>query len=153
MDREKTAILSRELENALHSLQVVRRTKFSLDKCGELKRAEKWLLMHLALASEGRPMTPSQIADKLGITLAAVTHKINSLEEQGYITRVSSTQDRRNVHIGLSAKGKSVLEKMKKHYDRKIRGLVECIGEKDAQTLVRLVTKISDYMKTQASSE
>ena len=151
MEKKITEQLARELDSALHSLQVARRTKFSLEKGGQLKHAEKWLVMHLARAGADSPMTPSQIADKLGITLAAVTHKINSLEEQGFITRSSSSDDRRLVYVNLSEKGRLMFDQMKKYYNKKINGMVEYLGAKDTKELIRLITKISGYMGSHSS--
>jgi DNA-binding MarR family transcriptional regulator len=103
-----------------------------------------WLL---ATLNNGKPVTPSEAAKNLGVTLAAITHRINSLEEQGYVVRSPSPDDRRVVFISLSSKGAEMLDTVRKGYFEKIRGLVEYLGEEDSSVLIALLAKISDYVK------
>jgi DNA-binding MarR family transcriptional regulator len=57
--------------------------------------------------------SPSQVtdlADHLGITMAAVSQLLNQLIDAGYIHRSTSTTDRRVKLIGLSEQGRAVVE-------------------------------------------
>ncbi len=138
--------LARELDQALHSLMVMRRQKFSFSGDEQLSKTEKFLIMQLATMNGGQPVMPSEIAEMRGITLAAITHLTNALEKRGYVVRSASPDDRRIAYVGLTAKGKSVLEGMKKGYFKKIYGLVEYLGEKDTNALISLIGKIRSYI-------
>lgn len=55
-----------------------------------------------------------QIASKLGQTEASVSRQIKMLHEIGYLTSVSSKDDRREKITGLSPKGESLVNKAMK---------------------------------------
>ncbi len=144
MNSETIAQRAQELQNAL---QILRRTKFSIKGCAGSSGAERFLLLQIGMMSNGQPVMPTLIAKKLGITLAAVTHLLNSLDKQGYIERIPSPDDRRVVYVGLSKKGAEALGRIKNHHDEKLRGLIEHLGVSDSAGLIRLIGKVSDYMK------
>jgi MarR family transcriptional regulator, repressor for mepA len=146
VNTEELKPLVHDLDQALHSLMVMRRQEFSLPGDKNLSKTEKFLIMQLATMNKGKPVMPSEIAEMRGITLAAITHLANALEERGYVTRSSSPDDRRIAYVSLTAKGKSVHEGMKKGYFRKLHGLVEYLGEKDTNALIALIEKIKSYI-------
>ena len=96
-------------------------------------------------AAEGVKVT--DLSQRLNITPAAVTHMLNSLEEEGYIERLRDFKDRRVVMVRPSAKGIEILEKGKKEFLERFSGLVEYLGEEDAKELIRLLNKTSRYFK------
>ncbi|WP_448317290.1 MarR family winged helix-turn-helix transcriptional regulator [Streptomyces sp. CO7] len=49
--------------------------------------------------TEGRPMTPSRLAERLSLTSGAVTACIDRLERAGHIGRTRDSADRRVVHL------------------------------------------------------
>jgi DNA-binding MarR family transcriptional regulator len=49
--------------------------------------------------SEGRPMTPSRLAERLDLTSGAVTACVDRLERAGHISRTRDSADRRVVHL------------------------------------------------------
>lgn len=144
MDKDQITKRAYELENALHAL---RRTHFAKKDDSGLRFFEQKFLWLLSTLNNGGPVMPSEAAKKLGVTLSAITHRINSLEEQGYIVRSPSPDDRRVVFITLSDKGTEMLQATRKSYLEKMYGLVEYLGDKDSSALIALLTKISDYNK------
>ncbi|NKQ24350.1 MarR family winged helix-turn-helix transcriptional regulator [Streptomyces galbus] len=50
-------------------------------------------------ALEGRPMTPSRLAERLNLTSGAVTACLDRLERAGHISRTRDSTDRRVVHL------------------------------------------------------
>lgn len=54
------------------------------------------------IASKPNKYTPSKIADLLGITRPSVTHRINELEKNGYVTKTQSTTDKRIFYLNIS---------------------------------------------------
>ncbi|MCL6472170.1 MAG: MarR family transcriptional regulator [Firmicutes bacterium] len=111
MDKEQIIEQAHALGKALHTLKRLDFT--SRDDLG-LKNSEKYFLWLLFTINNGKPTIPSDIARKAGVTLAAITHHINSLEKQGYIVRSPSPQDRRMVFISLSDKGMEMVSSLKK---------------------------------------
>lgn len=144
MNMRQVTERAHELESAIRGLK---HTKFLAGDDSGLKDSEKYILWMLATLNEGRPVRPSEAAKKLNVTLAAVTHLINSLEERELVTRAASPDDRRMVFISLSTKGAAMADALKKSYWKKVCGLVEHLGVRDSGELIALMNKISAYVK------
>jgi len=54
--------------------------------------------------------TVSEVAEHLGLALSTTSKLIDGLVKRAYITRVTSTEDRRRAHLALTAHGESALE-------------------------------------------
>ena len=134
--------LAFELQNVFGQL---RRVKVLKQGQSKLKGAEKHVLFLICELKNGQPVTISEIANKIGVTLAAVTHQINTLEKQGLIKRLSDSDDRRFVIIELTKKGNLQVIKLKKEFAKKTQILAEFLGEKDTKDLIRLVKKMSEF--------
>jgi DNA-binding MarR family transcriptional regulator len=107
----------------------------------------------LAMLNNGKPIKPSEAARILDVTVAAITHRINSLEKEGYIVRTSSPTDRRVVFISLSEKGSETVSILKKNHKQSIYGLVEYLGDEDSANFIDLLGKISNYYKRMESTK
>jgi DNA-binding MarR family transcriptional regulator len=107
----------------------------------------------LAMLNNGKPVRPSEAAKKLDVTVAAITHRINSLEKEGYIVRTSSPTDRRVVFISLSEKGTETVSILKENHRQSIYGLVEHLGDEDSADFIDLLGKISNYYKQMENAE
>ncbi|MGB4497699.1 MAG: MarR family transcriptional regulator [Methylococcaceae bacterium] len=55
--------------------------------------------------------TPAALANYLGMTRGTVSQTVLLLERNGFIEKITDTQDKRIVHLKLSAQGEAVLEK------------------------------------------
>lgn len=108
-----------------------------------LRGAERHVLFLVYNLKNGDPVTVSEIADRMGVTLAAVTHSMNSLDDEGMIVRITNAEDRRVVLIKLTKKGVGEIKKFKKELSEKISALIETLGEEDSKNLIRIVKKIS----------
>ncbi|MHB0977232.1 MAG: MarR family winged helix-turn-helix transcriptional regulator [Candidatus Aquicultorales bacterium] len=151
MDKRRISERAQELESAMRALK---RANFmgAKDDSG-LKGSEKHFIWALKTINDGRQVMPSEAAKKLQVTLGAVTHYINSLEEQGFIVREASPTDKRVVLVSLSPKGQEVVTALKKIYFGKIRGLVEYLGDQDSAELTRLLKKISEFFEIRQGTE
>jgi len=134
--------LTFELRNVIGQLRRIITLKHNHSK---LKGAEKHILFLIYELKSGQPVTISEIANKIGVTLAAVTHQINTLEKQGLIRRLSGSDDRRFVIIELTKKGNAQVVKLKKEFAKKTQILVKFLGEKDTKNLIRLIKKMSEF--------
>jgi len=149
MDKREITERAGRLESAMRSLK---QTKFLARDDSGVKDSEKYILWMLATLNDGQPETPSEAAKKLNVTLAAITHHINSLEEQKLVVRSASPDDRRVTLISLSDTGATMVETLRKSYWKKICGLIEYLGDEDSSELIALMTKISDYVKETSGS-
>ncbi len=88
----------------------------------------------------------STLSKTLKLAPPTVTPMINSLEENGFIVRVGSKEDRRVVFIQLTDQGHSFLAEKEKQFKSNIHALIDYLGEEDAKELIRLVRKTADYL-------
>lgn len=66
-------------------------------------------LLHVMLAeTAGKPLTPSNVSDRLGISNAAVTHLVDRLLESGHLRREPDLKDRRKVILRYEERGMDV---------------------------------------------
>lgn len=144
MDKKQIVDRARRLEGAMRSLKHM---KFLTSDCSGLKDSEKYSLWMLATLNNGNPVTPSEAAKKLNVTLAAITHNINALEKQELVSRSTSPDDRRVILISLSEKGLRIVEGLKRSYFKKFCDLVEHLGDGDSAELLRLTDKIKEHLR------
>jgi DNA-binding MarR family transcriptional regulator len=57
----------------------------------------------------GQTMTAGALADRLDLSSSAITNRLDRLEEDGLVTRERGTEDRRSVHVTITARGAEVL--------------------------------------------
>ncbi|MBC8569340.1 MarR family winged helix-turn-helix transcriptional regulator [Zongyangia hominis] len=88
----------------------------------------------------------SDIGRLLGVTPPSITPVINSLEEQGYVTRLYSKLDRRVVRVKLTDRGEAVYEEARELMIQKNRGLMEYLGHDDSRQFVRILQNALGYM-------
>lgn len=139
-----------ELRNAIHMLGKIRMLKGETCK---LKPAEKHIIFMLKNIYEEKPVKPSEVAKKLGVTLPAVSHHINALEKSGYIERVQDPNDKRVLRINLTQQGKEIEEVLKQKFFKGLYDMVEFLGEEDSDELIRLMRKVADYLETHVVEE
>ncbi len=148
-DKEQITERAQELQSAMSTF---RRTNFMTKDNSGLRHSEKYFMWLLATLNNGEPVMPSEAAKKLNVTLAAITHYINSLEKQGYVSRSSSPEDRRIVFVSLSDKGRQMVDAQKQIHAEKMYGLIEYLGDKDSSALIALMSKISEYIKKKSDA-
>ncbi|HNT29745.1 MAG TPA: MarR family transcriptional regulator [bacterium] len=132
-----------ELEEAMARL---RQSRLAQEVHCTLRPGERFILRLIASCADTKPLLPSELARKSRVTLAAVTHHLNTLEEQGYITRQSDPDNRRQVHILLTAKGR----KLVKTFQEKMFGLISHLGDAGSRQLINLIKKTAEYMTDSA---
>ena len=118
-----------------------------------LTKAEKFTLFLIATLNDCKPVISSEIAKKLGVTMAAVTHHINSLVVNRYVERTVSVDDHRVVFISITAKGLDIVNKYKEKRRQMVSDIIEYLGEEDTAKMISLIKKITDYLITKEGKE
>ena len=75
--------------------------------------------------SEGNKITSSDISRQFGVSRAAVSQYISSLESEGYILRYNSENDRRRTYLITTEKAKDITRKIDSYFNK------NCITVKD----------------------
>jgi MarR family transcriptional regulator, transcriptional regulator for hemolysin len=105
---------------------------------------QQWVLMRI-LAEEPQP-SHGELAERMSVSGATVTHHLDRLEAGGLVTRIRSTGDRRVVHVNLTPAGAerlAQLESVADATDAEVRALLTAT---EAETLHRLLIKLHDRL-------
>jgi DNA-binding MarR family transcriptional regulator len=119
---------------------------------GGLTRSEYELLMLLRMNQDGREIavSVSELSALLRISPAGVTHLINPLEDKAFVRRLPDASDRRIVRVGLTRKGTQTADALIADVKGQLDGLIAYLGQEDARTLVRLMTRALEYFAAQS---
>ena len=89
-------------------------------------------------------LSPSQLADKGGVTRATMTGLLDSLERDGLVTREHDSEDRRGVTIRLTSEGLGFLDRMLPGHFRRISGVMADLNEQEKKDLADILNRIND---------
>jgi DNA-binding MarR family transcriptional regulator len=131
------------------------RPSMALSPRQDMTRSEYEFLGILAMRLGGTQTTLSigEISGILQVTPAAATHLVNALEQMGLLERQKAPNDRRVVLIAMTSQGIEVAEELMSEIQEQLSGLIDFLGEEDSNTLIRLMTKVIDYIATQPSAK
>jgi DNA-binding MarR family transcriptional regulator len=98
----------------------------------------------LALRRGGPPYeaSPSQLADRLGLTRGALSARLRPMEESGLIARTGEDGDRRRVRVRLTDAGDEAFERHAGTENRGEAALLAALDPAERQTLAGLLRKL-----------
>lgn len=97
----------------------------------------------------GRPATPSELADAIGVTRATITGLLDGLERDGMVKREAG-RDARSIDVHMTPKGKKFLEDILPDRYKRVRALMKGLSDEDRRTLQRLVSKVEQGLPSYA---
>ena len=101
----------------------------------------KWrTLIHLSQG--GNKLTQKEIAERMGVEGATVAGLLNRLQDDGWIERRGSQDDRRCKIIHLQRRSKAVLDKIFNTAHELRHELIEDIPQRDLETCIRVLDQI-----------
>jgi len=120
-----------------------------------IRKSEMFTLMNIGSLMKKHPegIKQGSLSQILNLAPPTVTPMINVLEDNGYIERVGSKEDRRVVFIRLTEKGKTFLDEKENLFKSNIKALVEYLGEEDSETFIRLIRKTGDFLSQLKENE
>jgi MarR family transcriptional regulator, 2-MHQ and catechol-resistance regulon repressor len=102
------------------------------------------VLIHVGAAPEGR-LTMSRLSADVALTTGGVTRLVDRMVEAGLVERQNCPNDRRSVHVVLTAEGRGVLEKaVAAHIEGIDRYLMEPLDARDRVALEVALNKVLD---------
>ncbi len=97
-----------------------------------------------------------ELSGKLGITPGGVTRIIAGLEEQGLVERRISLQDRRNIDVILTDKGKKTIAQIKRSSVKMHREIIDRIEPAKRKEVIaaveHLVFALTDWLDSREES-
>ena len=110
----------------------------------------KWrTLIHLSQG--GNKLTQKEIAERMGIEGATLAGLLDRLENDGWVERRGSEQDRRCKTVHLQRRSKAVLDKIFNTAHDLRAELIENIPQPDLETCIRVLSKIRDKAERPAN--
>ena len=94
--------------------------------------------------------TPSDLAEKAGVSRATMTGLIDGLERDGLVQRLTDASDRRKSTIKLTAEGQAKLDDVMPGYYQKVKQLMRVLTLSQRDALVaqlKLLTANIDALK------
>ncbi len=96
-----------------------------------------WILQH-------RSMSLSELAEKHAVTLPTMSNSITSLEDQGWVTRVRSKEDRRKVLIEITPAGLEVLSEVGFHMQANVAEVTASLSKAEREKASESLDVIRD---------
>lgn len=103
---------------------------------------ESWefdVLATLVRTGEPHQLTPGRLLESMMITSGAMTNRIDRLEERGFVTRVKSPTDGRQVLVTLTDKGRTKVDEALVSHAANELEIVQSLDENQRATLVDLL--------------
>ena len=137
--------LTRELGRAVTCLHRSR-SKFMGERLREhgFSGAMYMILLHV----DRHPgASQDSIANHMYIDKCNVARRTKKLEELGYIRRETDQADRRQNNLYLTDKGRELVPVIKTYLSQWGQGMTESLSEKEKDTLITLLTKMTGQNK------
>jgi len=95
----------------------------------------------LALNQENG-LTPSQLAEKLGVRPPTITKTINRLAAQGFLEKRASDTDARRAHVYLTESGSEAIRAIERSVRKTEKQALKTLDKKEQKALVKLLARI-----------
>lgn len=138
LDPVTEAVFARLSVLARHQQQLRRRTLAA----GGLQHWQFKVLMMLRRAGPPYTLSPSALADQLGLTRGALSARLAAVEEAGWIVREQDGGDRRRVHVRLTDAGSAAFEAHIGAEETGERRLLAPLTPAERRTLADLLRKM-----------
>ena len=103
-----------------------------------------------------QPVSSKEIASRLALTPGAVSQSLETLDQEGYVTRTADQQDRRIQHLQLSKKGEKLLSELDKRRYKMMEEITQDLTLEELRVWLKVQTKMgarlqAAHAKDQAS--
>ena len=100
--------------------------------------------------STGKSITMSDLSDKLGITKQQLTKLVNDFEENGYVRRVRSEENRRVIFVEITDAGNGCLDEMISEILEEIKTTLKNFSESDMDKIIESTKTLSEIFRRDA---
>ena len=129
------------------------RTRWHNAPASGLSQVETDVLENIMRANrKGKALRVSDISLMLRVSSPTVTQHLNSLEDQGYVQRTQSKEDKRSVQITLTEKGTEALRSHFVRLEGDFAEFVEYIGHDKSEDMVDLLMRANEFFTRKSMS-
>lgn len=102
----------------------------------------------LAFDSIDEQLTMNALSSRLGLSTSTMTRHVDGLVHKGYIERLSSETDRRQVFVRLTASGKEMLERLRCCEVNLFDAVLQSIPANQWETIVSALKLLLNAIRT-----
>lgn len=140
---KKETVVQNETHRKFISLMCKFRNNYPMDKIIGMKKSEFVMLMTVeSKIDENGTTTVSQISNEMRMTNSAASKTIGVLEDNGFVQKKVNKNDKRQVYIEITEKGKKKLEMIKAEMDGFTNAVFDRFGKENADKLLELIEKM-----------
>jgi len=92
-------------------------------------------------------LSQQELSDHLIVTKSNMVGLVDRLEKAGYVKRKSHPTDRRFYRIVLTARGRVVVEKVKKSYFEEVDKMMNVLSDSQKKSLIVAMERLRQYLK------
>jgi MarR family transcriptional regulator, lower aerobic nicotinate degradation pathway regulator len=132
-----------DAKDILNRIRQLVRTLRSFEKEAQARYgigAAQMFILHI-LQHEDK-LSPNDLADRTATDQSSVSLAVRKLVEQGYVKRTPSADDRRQVELSLTPKGKSVVRRSPPAVQERLMSSVARMPAAERSQLVRLLDRL-----------
>jgi DNA-binding MarR family transcriptional regulator len=107
----------------------------------------RWWVLILLMREDDLTTTPSELADKSGVSRATMSGLINGLLRDGLIARQEDDNDRRSYSIKLTASGQAKLDEVMPDYYSRVKQMMSAIPLQQRENLLMQLMLLKDQSK------
>ena len=110
----------------------------------------RWWVLVLLMRQDDLTSTPTDLAEKAGVTKATMTGFIDGLVREGLVTRITDDVDRRKLLIKLTEAGQQKLDMVLPDYYQKVSALMSLLNADQRESLlvnIKVLASGLDVMK------
>ena len=126
--------------NIIHTANLIAAAGAAFFRRYDLTEAQFNVLF--SLKHKNCELTQSALSLRLVVTRASVTSVLDKLEEKGLVERVVVPGNRRIYHVGLTPKGRALIDEIEPFYRENVYGALKDLTEKDCKALVRSLERV-----------
>lgn len=107
-------------------------------------------MLYSLRCSTGRNVTMTTLSDMLGITKQQLTKLVNDFEENGYVRRVRSEENRRVIFVEITDAGNVCLDEMVSEIMEEIKTTLKNFSESDMDKIIESTKTLSEIFRRDA---
>ncbi|MFD1706157.1 MarR family winged helix-turn-helix transcriptional regulator [Siminovitchia sediminis] len=101
----------------------------------------------IRLVYKNGPIRASELADMLFVHRSAITVRVDKLVKKGLLERQRDEEDRRNVFLNVSEKGKTYYETLEKKINEFVGSIIQDIPKEDMENFLNVFETIASYIE------
>lgn len=107
----------------------------------------RWWVLILLMREDDQTSTPSELAEKAGVSRATMSGLINGLMRDGLVAREDDNQDRRSYSIKLTSAGQDKLDEVMPDYYPRVKKMMNAVPKQQREDLLKQLILLKEQCK------